>query len=118
MMSIDETIRAFAYALMIASFAYIGVRVWNATVMPEMLRRPVAVLLWLQATIYALIMTGLLLLRLAHPVPWLLWVNTALIAAQAGVCLYVLVQVFRHHAARLVGVLLAGMVMGLRGGGG
>ena len=75
-MSADEVVRAMSYAVMIAAFGYIGVRVWNATVMPEMLRRPVAVLLWLQGAIYALIMIGLLLLRLAHPVPALLWVNT------------------------------------------
>ena len=71
-MSADEVVRAMSYAVMIAAFGYIGVRVWNATVMPEMLRRPVAVLLWLQGAIYALIMIGLLLLRLAHPVPALL----------------------------------------------
>ena len=116
MMSTDEVIRALAYALMVASFAYIGVRVWNATMMPDLLRRPVAVLLWLQAAIYALIMIGLLLLRLAHPVPALVWLNTALITTQAVVCVYVIVQVFRRQAARLIGVLLAFGVM-VRGGG-
>jgi len=115
MMSTDEVIRALAYALMVASFAYIGVRVWNATMMPDMLRRPVAVLLWLQASIYALIMIGLLLLRLAHPVPALVWLNTALITTQAVVCLYVLVQVFRRQAARLIAVLLAAVVVGMKG---
>ena len=115
MMSTDEVIRALSYALMVASFAYIGVRVWNATLMPDMLRRPVAVLLWLQAAIYALIMIGLLLLRLAHPVPALVWLNTALITTQAAVCGYVMVQVFRRQAARMIAVLLAFGVM--RGGG-
>ena len=116
MMSTDEVIRALAYALMVASFAYIGVRVWNATMMPDMLRQPVAVLLWLQAAIYSLIMIGLLLLRLAHPVPALVWLNTALITTQAVVCVFVMVQVFRHQAARMIAVLLAVLMM-VRGGG-
>ena len=116
MMSTDEVIRALAYALMVASFAYIGVRVWNAAVMPDMLRRPVAVLLWLQAAIYSLIMIGLLLLRLAHPVPALVWLNTALITTQAVVCVGVIVQVFRHQAERMIAVLLAVLMM-VRGGG-
>lgn len=115
MMSTDEVIRALAYALMVASFAYIGVRVWNATMMPDMLRRPVAVLLWLQAAIYALIMIGLLLLRLAHPVPALVWLNTALIMTQAVVCVGVIVQVFRYQVARMIAVLLAAVVVGMRG---
>ena len=106
MMSTDEVIRALAYALMVAGFAYIGVRVWNATMMPDLLRRPVAVLLWLQAAIYALIMIGLLLLRLAHPVPALVWLNTALITTQAVVCVYGIVQVFRRQAARLLAAFM------------
>ncbi len=110
-MSADEVVRALSYAVMIAAFGYIGVRVWNETVMPEMLRRPVAVLLWLQGAIYALIMIGLLLLRLAHPVPALLWLNTALILAQAMVCVYVMVKIFRRQAMRLIGSLLAAAVV-------
>jgi len=105
-MSADEVVRAMSYAVMIAAFGYIGVRVWNATVMPEMLRRPVALLLWLQGAIYALIMIGLLLLRLAHPVPALLWVNTGLILTQALVCVFVMVKVFRRHAARLLATVV------------
>ncbi len=105
-MSADEVVRAMSYAVMIAAFGYIGVRVWNATVMPEMLRRPVAVLLWLQGAIYALIMIGLLLLRLAHPVPALLWVNTGLILAQALVCVFVIGKMFRRHATRLLAAFM------------
>ena len=116
-MSIDEVVRAIAYASMIASLGYIGVRVWNETAMSEVLRRPVAVLLWLQAGIYTLIMLGLLLLRLAHPIPGLVWLNTGLITVQAVVCVYVIVLVFRRHAARVLVALVAVTVL-LRGGGG
>lgn len=109
-MGFDEVLRAMAYASMVASLAYIGVRVWNAAMMPDTLRRPVAILLWLQASIYALIMAGLLLLRLAHPIPGLLYMNTALITLQALVCVSVVVRMIRFRALRLA-ILFAVMVM-------
>lgn len=110
-MSTDEVVRALSYAVMIAGFSYIGVRVWNAVMMPEMLRRPVAVLLWLQGAIYALIMVGLLLSRLWHSVPVLLLANTCLIAAQATVCVYVIAKIFRRHALRLLAALVVAFLM-------
>ena len=51
-MSIDEILRTIMYVLLIPGLAYLGVRVWNAVVMPEVLRRPIAVMLWLQSGIY------------------------------------------------------------------
>ena len=104
-MSIDELLRTASYVVMILLVPYIGVRVWNAVVMPDELRRPVAMFLWLQASIYTLFMAGLLLLRLWHSVPLLLWVNTAFIIAQAAIVLIVAVRMSRMHAARLIQVL-------------
>ena len=43
-MSIDEILRTIMYVLLIPGLAYLGVRVWNAVVMPEVLRRPIAVM--------------------------------------------------------------------------
>ena len=98
-MSIDELIRTASYIVMIPFLPYIGVRVWNAVVMPDELRRPVAIFLWLQASIYTLIMAGLLLLRLWQPSFVLLYVNTTLIAAQAVIVLVVAVR-SRNYAKR------------------
>ena len=104
-MSIDEIARTISYVVIILFVPYIGVRVWNAVVMPDELRRPVAAFLWLQASVYTLLMAGLLLLRLWQPVPLLLWVNTAFIIAQAAVVLVVALRMSRMHAARLIQVL-------------
>lgn len=98
-MSIDELIRTASYIVLILFVPHIGVRVWNAVVMPDELRRPVAVFLWLQASIYTLIMTGLLLLRLWQPSFVLLYVNTTLIVAQAVIVLVVAVR-SRNYAKR------------------
>lgn len=102
MMSIDEVIRTFSYAGLIAAIAFIGVRVWNAAMMPDLLRRPVALILWLQASIYLLIMVGLLLLRFHHVIPPLVWVNTALIFAQAVTAWYVVVKMLGRRAIHAV----------------
>ena len=104
-MSIDELLRTVAYIIMILFVPYVGVRVWNAVVMPDELRRPVAAFLWLQAAIYTLLMSGLLLLRLWQPQPVLIYVNTALITAQAAIVLLVALRMSRMHAARLIQVL-------------
>lgn len=116
-MSIDELARTASYILMILFVPYIGVRVWNAVVMPDELRRPVAVFLWLQAGIYTLFMAGLLLLRLWEPVPLMLWANTLFIVAQAIVVLVVAVRMAKLHAARLIQAVVIGIVAMFLGGG-
>lgn len=116
-MSIDELARTASYILMILFVPYIGVRVWNAVVMPDELRRPVAMFLWLQAGIYTLFMAGLLLLRLWEPVPLMLWANTLFIVAQAIVVLVVAVRMARLHAARLIQAVVIGVVAMFLGGG-
>lgn len=116
-MSIDELARTASYILMILFVPYIGVRVWNASVMPDELRRPVAVFLWLQAGIYTLFMAGLLLLRLWEPVPLMLWANTLFIVAQAIVVLVVAVRMAKLHAARLIQAVVIGIVALFLGGG-
>lgn len=116
-MSIDELARTASYILMILFVPYIGVRVWNAVVMPDELRRPVAVFLWLQACIYTLFMAGLLLLRLWEPVPLMLWANTLFIVAQAIVVLVVAVRMAKLHAARLIQAVVIGIVAMFLGGG-
>ena len=116
-MSTDELIRTASYIVMILFVPYIGVRVWNAVVMPAELRRPVAVFLWLQASIYTLIMAGLLLLRLWQPSFVLLYVNTTLIAAQAVIVLVVALRMSKLRKARLIqSVMLAFMALFLGGG--
>lgn len=115
-MSIDELIRTASYIVMILFVPYIGVRVWNAVVMPDELRRPVAVFLWLQACIYTLLMTGLLLLRLWQPSAFLLYVNTTLITLQALTVLVVAIRMSRLRAARLIQVLALGIVAMFLGG--
>lgn len=116
-MSIDELARTASYILMILFVPYIGVRVWNAVVMPGELRRPVAMFLWLQAGIYTLFMAGLLLLRLWEPVPLMLWANTLFIVAQAIVVLVVAVRMAKLHAARLIQAVVIGVVAMFLGGG-
>ena len=116
-MSIDEIARTASYVTMILFVPYIGVRVWNAVVMPDELRRPVAMFLWLQAAIYTLLMTGLLLLRLWQPSAVLLWTNTALITLQAIVVLIVAVRMSRLRAARLIQAVVIGFVALFLGGG-
>lgn len=116
-MSIDELARTASYILMILFVPYIGVRVWNAVVMPDELRRPVAMFLWLQAGIYTLFMAGLLLLRLWEPVPLMLWANTLFIVAQAIVVLVVAVRMAKLHAARLIQAVVIGIVAMFLGGG-
>ena len=115
-MSIDELIRTASYIVMILFVPYVGVRVWNAVVMPDELRRPVAVFLWLQAAIYTLFMAGLLLLRLWQGSPFMLWVNTFFIVAQAVVVLVVAVRMSKLHRARLIQALVIGFVAMFLGG--
>ena len=116
-MSTDELIRTASYIVMILFVPYIGVRVWNAVVMPAELRRPVALFLWLQASIYTLIMAGLLLLRLWQPSTLLLYVNTVLIAVQAVIVLVVALRMSKLRKARLIqSVMLAFMALFLGGG--
>jgi len=111
-MAVDEVVRVFSYAGLIAAVAFIGVRVWNATMMPDLLRRPVAVILWLQASIYLLIMVGLLLLRFHHVIPPLVYLNTALIFAQAVTAWYVVVKMLGRRMVHVaVFVLLALIVL-------
>lgn len=114
-MSFDEIARAISYCVIIPGAAYVGVRVWNAIVMPESLRRPVALFLWLQASIYTLFMVGLFLLRLWHPMPNLLLLNTGLIVAQALIVLYVIGRIWRLHQAMVAIVALAAVLF-LAGG--
>lgn len=94
------------YVLLIPGLAYLGVRVWNAVVMPEVLRRPIAVMLWLQSGIYTLFMVGLLSLRLWHSIPVLLWVNTALIAAQSLLIVYIGYKVWHSKIKPILSLLM------------
>lgn len=108
-MSRDEVIRTIAYIVMMPGLSYVGVRVWNAVIMPEELRRPVAITLWLQSAIYMLLMAGLLLTRLWQPVPGLLYLNTIFILMQAAMIVLVCVRVsrLRRYVPLVVPVLLA-----------
>jgi len=105
-MSIDEILRTIMYVLLIPGLAYLGVRVWNAVVMPEVLRRPIAVMLWLQSGIYTLFMVGLLSLRLWQPWPVLLWVNTSLIAAQSLTIVYIAYKVWHNKIKPLLSLVM------------
>lgn len=115
-MSIDELIRTASYIVMILFVPYVGVRVWNADVMPDELRRPVAVFLWLQAAIYTLFMAGLLMLRLWQPSPLALYVNTFFIVAQSVIVLVVALRMSKLHRARLIQALVIGFVAMFLGG--
>lgn len=116
-MSIDEILRTASYVCMILFVPYIGVRVWNAVVMPDELRKPVAVFLWLQAAIYTLFMAGLLLLRLWEPAPLMLWVNTVFIVAQAAIVLVVAVRMSKLRKARLIQAVMLAFMANFLGGG-
>ena len=105
-MSIDEILRTIMYVLLIPGLAYLGVRVWNAVVMPEVLRRPIAVMLWLQSGIYTLFMVGLLSLRLWQPLPVLLWVNTSLIAAQSLTIVYIAYKVWHSKIKPILSLVM------------
>lgn len=116
-MSIDELIRTASYIVMIPLIPYVAARVWNAVVMPDELRRPVAVFLWLQAAIYTFFMAGLLLLRLWHGVPLMLWANTFFIVAQALTVLVVALRMSRLHRSKLIQTLVIGLATLFLGGG-
>ena len=106
-MSIDEILRTIMYVLLIPGLAYLGVRVWNAVVMPEVLRRPIAVLLWLQSGIYTLFMVGLLTLRIMQrPATVLLWLNTVLIMAQALLIVYIAYKVWHNKIKPLSSLVM------------
>lgn len=105
-MSIDEILRTIMYVLLIPGLAYLGVRVWNAVVMPEVLRRPIAVMLWLQSGIYMLFMVDLLALRLWQPLPFLLWVNTVFIASQSLLIVYIGVRVWHNKIKPILSMVM------------
>lgn len=110
-MSTDEIVRTTMYVFLIPGLAYLGVRVWNAAMMPEMLRRPIATILWLQSGIYTLFMVGLILLRFAHPLSGLVWLNTALIFLQALLVLRVLWRIYNRSLRLILLVLVAVLVL-------
>lgn len=105
-MSIDEILRTIMYVLLIPGLAYLGIRVWNAVVMPDVLRRPIAVLLWLQSGIYMLFMVGLLALRLWQLLPFLLWVNTVFIASQSLLIVYIGVRVWHNEIKPILSLVM------------
>lgn len=105
-MSIDEILRTIMYVLLVPGLAYLGVRVWNAVAMPEVLRRPIAVLLWLQSGIYMLFMVGPLALRLWQPLPFLLWVNTVFIASQSLMIVYIGVRVWHNKIKPILSLVM------------
>jgi len=115
-MSIDDMIRTASYIIIITLVPYVGVRVWNAMVMPDELRRPVAVFLWLQAAIYTLFMAGLILVRLFQPSPFLLWINTIVIVAQALTVIVVALRMSKLRASRLIQALVVGVMATFLGG--
>lgn len=111
-MTIDEILRTIAHLILIPSTAFLGVRVWNATTMPAAIQRPVAVFLWLQASLYALVTIELLMARLWQPAPWLFWWNTTINMAQAMTTLYVIRRAMGlRRAAVAVVVALATLVV-------
>lgn len=100
-MSFDEVVRMIAYTVIIPGATYTGAKVWNAHIMPEHLRRPVAVFLFTQSAIYTLLMVGLLLTRLYQPQPPLLWINTVFIFSQAVTVTVVALRLSRIRNALL-----------------
>lgn len=112
-MSVDEIMRVMAYTVLVPGTAYLGVRIWNAWVMPEELRKPIAMFLWVQASIYTLFMIGLLLTRLWHPIPFLLYINTVLIGTQAIMIVLVGFRVSRikRYVPLLVATVLTLLMM-------
>ena len=112
-MSIDDVLRTIAYCVIIPGATYTGIRVWNAHVMPEHLRRPVAVFLFLQSAIYTLFMVGLILVRLWHPSPALLWINTVFVFSQAIIVIIVVLRLSRLRRAIVsVAFMLAALLLG------
>jgi len=113
-MAFDDILRTIAYTVSIPGLTYAGVRVWNAHIMPEHLRKPVAIILFLQSAIYTLFMFGLILLRPWQPVPVLLWFNTVFISTQAIIVAIVVLRLSRLRRAlvsvvfMLVALLLGG----------
>ena len=91
---------------------YLGVRVWNATIMPQILRRPVAVFLWLQGAINSLTLFYLLMIHL-FPIKQFpsLALGTILVGLQTAVLLWVIIKLTQLHRMgmlnRLPAVLLS-----------
>ena len=97
---------------MIPGAFYVGIRVWNAVIMPSGIRRPGAVFLWLQSSIYSLFMIGLFLLRLWQPVQALVWLNTFLIMTQAVMVLVVILRLsVLRKMAIITLVISAGFIL-------
>lgn len=100
-MTWDELLRILFYCTLVSGGTFTGVKVWNASMMPHELRRPVAVFFWLQAAIYALLMISLLLTINGQSSPPLRWLNTILIGFQACTVLAVAVRAARFRKAML-----------------
>lgn len=103
-MAIDALLRILFYCTLVAGSSYAGVKVWNAVIMPDSLRRPIAVFLWLQSAIYTMLMVSLLLTTLGHSVHWLIWITTSLMGAQA--CTVIAVAVRMSRVRRLASLVL------------
>lgn len=116
-MSTDEMLVTVGFSLLIPGVTLVGILVWNAVVMPSMLRRPVAVLLWLQGVIYSTQMVSLLLLRLSEPSAVVAWIKAVAVLLQVMTVLVIIMRVYQLKAARLIQVLVLALMASLFGGG-
>mgnify|MGYP001297445185 CR=1 FL=1 len=92
---IESTVLILGYAVLSPGAAAMGVMVWNAVVVPQGLRRPVALFLWLQAAIYTTLLVNSLDPLIIHLSFDLLLINAALVCAQALIGAMVIFQMFR-----------------------
>jgi hypothetical protein len=110
-MALDALLRILFYSTLVSGASYAGVKVWNAVIMPDPLRRPIAVFLWLQSGIYTMLMISLLCTVLGCGIgSWLVWVTTTLMGAQACTVIAVAARVSRFRRFASLILIPAGLL--------
>lgn len=112
-MNLIETLDVISCIVLTPGLTFLGVAVWNAAIMPQQLRRPIALLMWMQAATCAAFLVGMILLvveleSIAH------WLRAVLVGAQAITVTLVIVRTLRLHRV-LTAVLIVTLTLALGG---
>jgi len=112
-MSHTELLNVIACIVLTPGLTFLGVTVWNAVVMPEQLRQPISLLLWLQAATCSVFLIGMIL-RIVQLDLFTDWASAFLVGAQAITVVMVIVRMLRLHK-HLAAILIVLLVLLLSG---
>ncbi len=112
-MSHTELLNVIACIVLTPGLTFLGVTVWNAVVMPEQLRQPISLLLWLQAATCSVFLIGMIL-RIVQLDLFTDWASAFLVGAQAITVVMVIVRMLRLHKY-LAAILIVLLVLLLSG---